>query len=160
MILLGISGSVRTQSASTALLKSIASLTPSDVRLVLFDELEKIPAFNPDRAAETSPPVVARWAETLGAADALLFSTPEYAHGVPGVLKNALDWVVGSGELYDKRAAIVLPALRGEYALASLTETLRVMGVLLAPSRVMEHVDAIAVGELLKDVREIPLPVR
>ena len=65
----------------------------------------------------------------LKACNAFLVSTPEYAHGVPGVLKNALDWLVGSGELYEKPVAILqTSAERGPYAHASLKETLAVMG--------------------------------
>lgn len=60
-------------------------------------------------------------------ADGIIFSSPEYAHGVPGVLKNALDWLVGSGELVDKPVALFNASPRGTYAIASLTEILTVM---------------------------------
>ena len=61
-------------------------------------------------------------------ADAVLISSPEYAHGVPGVLKNMLDWLVSAGELVDKPVALLnaSPA-GGGYAQASLLETLRTM---------------------------------
>ena len=58
---------------------------------------------------------------------------PEYAHGVPGVLKNALDWVVGSGELAGKPVALFIPSARGTYAQASLSETLTVMAAKIVP---------------------------
>ena len=62
-----------------------------------------------------------------------MFSTPEYAHGVPGVLKNALDWIVGSGELAGKPVTLFNASSRGTYAQASLTETLTVMAARVVP---------------------------
>ena len=72
-------------------------------------------------------PAVQAWRSRLRAADGLIFSTPEYAHGIPGVLKNALDWVVGSGELVDKPVTLFNASDRATYAQASLTETLRMV---------------------------------
>jgi len=60
-------------------------------------------------------------------------SSPEYAHGIPGILKNALDWIVGSGELYDKPVALFSPSPRATYVRAALMETLTVMGAKLVP---------------------------
>lgn len=74
--------------------------------------------------------VVGEW---LQAADGVVFSTPEYAHGVPGALKNSLDWVVGSGELVGKPVVLFNASPRGTYAQASLTETLTVMSARLVP---------------------------
>ncbi len=67
------------------------------------------------------------WRSKLKTADGVVFSVPEYAHGVPGVLKNALDWIVGSGELVDKPVTLFNASPRGKYAQASLTETVTVM---------------------------------
>jgi len=63
----------------------------------------------------------------------VIISSPEYAHGIPGVLKNALDWLVASGELYEKRVAFFNASPRTSYAQASLTETLTVMMARLIP---------------------------
>lgn len=63
----------------------------------------------------------------------VIISTPEYAHGVPGVLKNALDWLVASGELYEKPVALFNASPRANYAQASLVETLTVMTARLVP---------------------------
>ena len=63
----------------------------------------------------------------MQACDAVLISSPEYAHGVPGALKNALDWLVGSGELIDKPIALINASARATHAWASLAETLTVM---------------------------------
>src|SRR5258706_13343214 len=138
MKILAVSGSLRKQSASMNLLRAIADGAGSLASILLYSELELIPPFNPDNDDQTAPDVVVRWRSQLKDADAVIFSTPEYAHGIPGVLKNALDWVVGSGELYEKRAAIVQPSPRGEFALKSLSETLEIMGVKLAPAMVID----------------------
>jgi len=68
-----------------------------------------------------------RFRAALQECDAVLISSPEYAHGVPGVLKNALDWVVGSGEFVDKPVALINTSARATHAWASLAETLSVM---------------------------------
>ena len=87
------------------------------------------PHFNPDLDAEGSlpPPSVAEFRAALAASDAILVSSPEYAHGVPGTLKNALDWIVGSGELMGKPIALVNTSSRSEFVTAQLVETLTVM---------------------------------
>jgi len=71
--------------------------------------------------------VVAQFRLALQASAAVLISSPEYAHGVPGALKNALDWIVGSGEIVGKPVALVNASPRATHAHASLVETLRVM---------------------------------
>ena len=75
----------------------------------------------------TVPEAVARFRASLEACDAVLISSPEYAHGVPGVLKNALDWLVGSGELIDKPIALINASSRARHARESLAETLTTM---------------------------------
>jgi chromate reductase len=127
MKILGISGSLRANSSNTALLEAARSLTPAGRHFELYTGLADLPHFNPDDDGEAVSPHVQKWREELRAADAVVFSTPEYAHGVPGVLKNALDWVVGSGELVGKPVALFNASARGAYAQASLLETLTVM---------------------------------
>ena len=102
MRILAISGSLRASSSNTALLQAAAALAPQDVEVVLYDGLGDLPHFNPDLDGETVAPAVSSWRSKLRDADGVVFSVPEYAHSVPGVLKNSLDWVVGSGELADK----------------------------------------------------------
>jgi NAD(P)H-dependent FMN reductase len=94
--------------------------------LTIYTGLADLPAFNPDIADDAAPASVQSFRRELIAADGVLFSSPEYAHGVPGSLKNALDWVVGSGELVDKPVAL-FSARRAAFAHATLTETLTVM---------------------------------
>ncbi|HEY0134865.1 MAG TPA: NADPH-dependent FMN reductase [Nannocystis sp.] len=126
---LAISGSLRAASSNTALLRAAARLAPQHVTVTLYGGLAELPPFNPDHDEAPGPAVTALRAQ-LKAADGVLISTPEYAHGVPGSLKNLLDWVVGSGELVDKPVAL-LHASRSPWALASIRETLSVMSARL-----------------------------
>jgi NAD(P)H-dependent FMN reductase len=93
----------------------------------MFHGLAELPPFNPDLDSEGTPEAVTNFRARLRACDAVLISSPEYAHGVPGVLKNALDWIVGSGELVDKPIALINASTRATRAWASLAETLSVM---------------------------------
>jgi chromate reductase len=109
MQLLGISGSLRRDSHNTRLLRAAAALLPPDVELVEFTALKSIPPFDEDD--EPAPAqAVERWREALVAADALLFSTPEYNSSIPGVLKNAVDWAsrpFATAALRNKPAAVI-----------------------------------------------------
>jgi NAD(P)H-dependent FMN reductase len=127
MQILAISGSLRVHSANTALLRAAAILTPDHVRVTLYDGLASLPHFNPDVEAVSLPPSVIEWRALVGEADAILISSPEYAHGVPGALKNALDWLVGGVECYRKPVALLNPSPFATYANASLTEILTTM---------------------------------
>src|SRR5579871_3673334 len=127
MRILAISGSLRGASSNTALLQNLARAIPAPSEMFLFEGLEALPPFNPD-FDESAPDSVTSFRAMVAAADAVAISTPEYAHGVPGVLKNALDWLVGSGELYRKPVALFHVSSRGEYARASLREILTIMG--------------------------------
>ena len=133
MQILAISGSLRAASTNTNLLKAAANLAPEDVNLVVYDGLGEIPPFNPDLDTCSPSGAVTEFRAQLRNSAAVIFSTPEYAHGVPGVLKNALDWIVASGELYKKPVAIFSASHRGGYAQASLVETLTVMTANLVP---------------------------
>lgn len=88
----GIAGSLRRQSYNRALLRAAQELAPERLRIKIHD-LADVPLFNEDVEAEGTPHAVAALREAIGAADGLLIATPEYNHGVPGVLKNAVDWL-------------------------------------------------------------------
>ena len=105
MTILGISGSLKETSANSALLRAMADSDPG--RLELWDGLGELPPFTPD---DDGGAPVASLREAVVRSDAVLVATPEYAGGMPGVLKNALDWLVGTGELYGKPVAIVSAA--------------------------------------------------
>src|SRR5215469_18211087 len=133
MKVLGISGSLRTASINTALLRTAATLTPYGVTLIVYDGLGNLPHFNPELDKEPLPPTVRDFRSQLNSSAGVIISSPEYAHGIPGVLKNALDWLVASGELYEKPVAFFNASPRTSYAQASLTETLTVMMARLIP---------------------------
>jgi chromate reductase len=126
MRILAISGSLRRVSSNTTLLRAVGVLAPAGVEVTLYDGLADLPAFNPDVEGAEPSSVLALRAQ-LKRADGVFISSPEYAHGVPGALKNALDWIVGSGELVDKPVAILNASPMATYAQASLTETITVM---------------------------------
>jgi NAD(P)H-dependent FMN reductase len=124
--ILAISGSLRHRSSNTALVGAATLLSPKAVDVSLYGELAELPPFNPD-LDDFAPAAVARFRMQLQACDAVLISSPEYAHGVPGALKNALDWVVGSGELIAKPVALLNTSTRATRAWAALRETLHAM---------------------------------
>lgn len=125
--ILAVSGSLREASSNTTLLRAAASLAPASVKITLYDGMGELPHFNPDLDGDSPPPAVIDWRAQLQAADAVLICSPEYAHGVPGSLKNALDWIVGSGEFMGKPVTLLNASLSSTHAQASLTETLTVM---------------------------------
>jgi len=124
--ILAISGSLRRSSSNTTLLRAASNLTPTGVEITLYDGLADLPHFNPDLEG-SEPSAVLDFRLQLKGADGVFISSPEYAHGVPGSLKNALDWIVGSGELVDKPVAMLNTSSMATYAQASLRETIAVM---------------------------------
>jgi NAD(P)H-dependent FMN reductase len=108
-------------------------LAPVEAQVVLYSGLSQLPPFNPDLDTETPPPAVSEFRKQLLASHGVLISSPEYAHGVPGTLKNALDWLVRSGELYEKPVALINASPRSTHAQASLAETLATMTARLVP---------------------------
>jgi chromate reductase, NAD(P)H dehydrogenase (quinone) len=127
MRLLAISGSLRAASSNTAVLQAAARLAPRGVTIELYPRLGELPHFNPDFDNEKLPAIVAALRAEIGAVDGLLISSPEYARGVPGSLKNALDWLVGSFEFPNKFVALINVSRRATHAQASLMTTLETM---------------------------------
>lgn len=150
MNIVAVCGSLRARSSNRALLQAATRLAPAGIEVAIYEGLAALPHFNPDDDEEgaTPPPAVAALRAQLVAADGILISTPEYAHGVPGSLKNALDWLVSDGALVGKPVALISASTAGgQYAQASLVETLttmnwQVLGTWTAPRKVRdEHVD-------------------
>src|SRR5215831_12854224 len=133
--LLAISGSLRARSSNTEVLRAAAALAPPDVAVTAYSGLAELPHFNPDldEAGALLPLAVRQFREQVDAADALIISTPEYAHGVPGALKNALDWLVSGSEIPYKPVGLLNASPRSRHAQTSLAETLRTMSTVLAP---------------------------
>jgi len=131
MKIVAISGSLRAGSSNTAVLHAAARLAPSDVNIMLFDGIAGLPFFNPDLDGDHIPKTVAAFRAAIGSADGILISSPEYARGVAGVMKNALDWLVAGFEFPNKPVALVNTSPRATHALAALTLTLETMSARL-----------------------------
>lgn len=126
--ILCLSGSLRTVSANTALLRAARALAPRELELILFERMGELPLFNPDLDLAPLPPAVLALREAVGASDAIVIACPEYAHGVPGPFKNLLDWLVSSLEFPGKPVVPWNASGRGSYhAQDALREILRTM---------------------------------
>ena len=123
---LALCGSLRAASINAALLRAGPRLAPAGISVTLFPSLGGLPLFNPD--LEPTPPVpVVQLRHAVAAADALLIASPEYAHGVSGTLKNALDWLVSFEPFVGKPVAVINASPRAHHAQAALLETLVTM---------------------------------
>jgi NAD(P)H-dependent FMN reductase len=124
--ILAISGSLRAVSYNTAALRAAARLAPPGVTVRVFDGIGALPLFNPDLDNAPLAPVLT-WRAAIDQADALLIASPEYAHGVSGVLKNALDWAVSMPTFPGKRVALLNTSPRAFIAQGALREILVTM---------------------------------
>jgi chromate reductase, NAD(P)H dehydrogenase (quinone) len=129
--LLAISGSLREASTNTALLRAAMLLAPAGMTIRLYDGLARLPHFNPDLDVAPLPSTVADLREQVAVADGLLISSPEYARGVPGSLKNALDWLVSSDVFPGKPVAFLHASARGVVSQAALRLILETMSARL-----------------------------
>ncbi|UCI26950.1 NADPH-dependent FMN reductase [Mesorhizobium sp. B2-8-5] len=125
--IIAISGSLRAASTNSALVAALAANAPADCRVEVYDGLGRLPIFNPDDEGERTPPEAARLIEMVTQADGVVVSCPEYAHGVPGGMKNALDWLVSRDAAVGKPAMLVHASPRSLYARAALAEIMRTM---------------------------------
>ncbi|RWH74550.1 NADPH-dependent FMN reductase [Mesorhizobium sp.] len=125
--LIAISGSLRAASTNSALVAALAANAPADVIVEIYDGLGRLPIFNPDDEGERTPPEAARLIGMITRADGVIVSCPEYAHGVPGGMKNALDWLVSRDAAVGKPAMLVHASPRSLYARAALAEVMRTM---------------------------------
>jgi chromate reductase len=108
--ILGISGSLRRGSYNTQLLHAASDALPPGVDLSLWDGLKAVPPYDEDDDVQPAPPGAAALREAIADADAVLFATPEYNSSIPGVLKNAIDWVsrpLSSNPLRNKPVAVI-----------------------------------------------------
>jgi len=126
MRLLLISGSTRRSSTNGAALTTVRDLAPTGSSALVYGGLSSLPAFNPDDDRDPIPGPVAELRQQISTADAVVFSTPEYAGTLPGSFKNLLDWTIGSSVLAQKPVAWINVAAsgRGHGALATLRSVL------------------------------------
>ncbi len=138
MKILAISGSLRAGSSNSAILRVAARVAPPPITVEVHAGLDALPFFNPDldRALDDPalPFAVCELRQAIAESDAVLISSPEYAHGISGVLKNALDWLVGGTEMVHKREGYINTAPHATHAVAAMAETLRTMTVTLVDS--------------------------
>lgn len=130
MRILALSGSLRAASINSALLRAAVRLAPAGIEVSLFTGLGKLPLFNPDLELEL-PAEVAAFYEQVAAADALMIASPEYAHGVTGTMKNALDWLVSFEPFVYKRVAVLNASPRAHHADDALREILKTMSAVI-----------------------------
>lgn len=123
--LLALSGSLRQRSYNSRTLRALIALAPAGVEITL-GSIAELPLFNPDREDERIPSV-----QTLNAAveraDGLIIASPEYAHGISGPMKNALDWLVSGTAFPGIPIMLINTSPTASHALAALKEVLRTM---------------------------------
>ncbi|HEY6456885.1 MAG TPA: NADPH-dependent FMN reductase [Steroidobacteraceae bacterium] len=128
MNILALSGSLRRDSINSAFCRATAVLAPPNVRVQVYSGLGEVPLFNPDLES-SPPPAVTLLRTAIRDTDAVVIASPEYAHGISGVMKNALDWLVSSEPTVRKPVALVNTAPRAHHAHDALREILTTMSV-------------------------------
>lgn len=129
---IALSGSLREGSTNSALLRDIGTRVPEEVCFDIFP-LGGLPLFNPDLENHV-PEAAAHFRAVIVACDAMIIASPEYAHGMSGVLKNALDWLVSCEAFAGKPVLVLNNAPRAHHAIAALRETLSTMAARLVDS--------------------------
>ncbi|KQX68997.1 NADPH-dependent FMN reductase [Paenibacillus sp. Root444D2] len=137
---LAISGSLRQKSSNTALMHAIIGLAQENIVFTVYNGLGDLPHFNPDLDIDDGPESVHVLRTRLNEADAVLICTPEYGNGVPGALKNALDWLVSSGQFMNKPTAVVTASptpMGGDKAHDSILLTLNMINAKIVEAGTM-----------------------
>jgi NAD(P)H-dependent FMN reductase len=136
MKILGISGSLRGNSSNTTLLRILNSIPHPELEFDIFPDLGRLPHFSPELDDADASLQVRSFRAALSGCDGVVLSTPEYAFGMPGVLKNALDWTVSSGEFDGKPVAAISASptyAGGDKAHASLLLVLSALSARVIP---------------------------
>lgn len=136
--LFAISGSLRAASTNSALVAALAQNAPSGCRVSVYDGIGRLPIFNPDDEGERTPPEASKLIDAVTRADGVIVSCPEYAHGVPGGLKNGLDWLVSRDAAVAKPALLVHASPRSLFARTALAEIMRTMSFAVYEEAVLE----------------------
>jgi len=127
MTILAICGSLRPESSNMAILKALSSWLPAQVKYHIYDHIGKLPHFDPTLNHDTPPAEVNHFRQLITQSDGVIICSPEYAFGIPGSLKNALDWTVSSGEFTDKPVAVITASSSGEKAHEALLTVMNVI---------------------------------
>ncbi|MCU1751955.1 NADPH-dependent FMN reductase [Pseudomonas sp. 6D_7.1_Bac1] len=128
--LLAISGSLRAASSNSALLRAAERLSPEGLSIKHYLEVGQLPHFDPD-LADDPPQIVAALRGIIAKADGILISCPEYARGIPGSFKNALDWLVASQDFPGKPVALFNASPRASHGQAALRLVLETMSAVI-----------------------------
>ena len=153
--LVAISGSIRRASNCTAVLRSLQPLLPAGVVLQIFP-LDQIPVYNADLDGDSPPPPVAQLKQAIREADGLVLCSPEYNYGMPGVLKNAIDWASrpGFASPLKGKPALVMTASPGTAGGVRAQAQIRdALAATLARPVVRQHVAIASVGAKIQDGR-------
>lgn len=133
MKILALCGSLQSESANLALLRAAVTTAPPGVDVQIFDGVRDLPLFNPDiESRRAAPDAVRIWREAMAACDGVLIASPEYGHSLPGALKNAIDWLIGSGELESKVVAVTASTAGIERGLRGLEALCITLGAVKA----------------------------
>ena len=124
--ILALSGSLRKASYNTAALEALKKLAPDDVEIVVHKELGNLPLFNPDLEGQIIP-ALDELRSALAKSHGLIIASPEYAHGISGVMKNALDWLVSGEEFVYMPVAFINTSPRASHAQVALREVVKTM---------------------------------
>ena len=125
MKFLAISGSTRARSTNTALLKACAAIIPPPDMIHIYSDLANLPVFSPDLEGDKTPASVLAFCHLISKADGIIICSPEYVHGIPGGLKNAIDWLVSREEIANKPIALLHASHRGDDMLKALSVVLK-----------------------------------
>ena len=120
-----ISGSTRQNSINHSLIKAIVELSSASLDITVFDRIGNLPQFNPDYDGDIVTKEVSNFRQQLNNAEGVIICTPEYAHGVPGTLKNAIDWTISSSSFPQKPTMLITASTGGHYGHKALMETLK-----------------------------------
>jgi chromate reductase len=122
--ILGISGSLRPDSSNAIVLNIIKGLLPNSIEFSLYNGIGQLPHFD---GSENPNNEVLEWRKAITETDGIIICTPEYAFGVPGSLKNALDWTVYTGDFANKPLALITASSQGDKAHASFQQIFKAL---------------------------------
>jgi chromate reductase len=118
--ILAISGSLRARSTNLTIIENISEMFSGKINVTIYDGLARLPHFNPDLEQAAPIAEVADFRRLIRAADGVLICTPEYVFSIPGALKNALEWTVGTSDFAGKPVALITASSLGEKTHESL----------------------------------------
>jgi chromate reductase len=114
--ILAITGSTRKNSSNYKILKNISEQMNNSFEVEIFEDLDKLPHFNPDLDTENPPKTIISFRDKIAQVDGIIICTPEYVFSLPGSLKNALEWCVSTTIFSKKKVGLITASASGEMA--------------------------------------------